>query len=160
MPVATRVARAEASRSSFPLVGAFVRPFLRTVAFVLHIRWKASDGTGTPGARSFVRASNRQAFATADRFTVVSEIMTVKEAEDAMPGLITRKRVHAPIPDLRHSSAAERIEAFTDIPHLAAETGVSEDRLRSDLESGRIAGVQLGDEWLSNVSAVRSVHRR
>jgi hypothetical protein len=160
MPVATRVARAEASRSSFPLVGAFVRPFLRTVAFVLHIRRNVIDGPGAAGAWSFVRASNRQAFGNADRYTVVSEIMTVKEAEDAMPGLITRKRVHAPIPDLRHSSSSERVEAFTDIPHLAAQTGVSEDRLRSDLESGRIAGVHLGDEWLSNVSAVRSVYRR
>lgn len=89
---------------------------------------------------------------------MVEKITTVKEAEDAMPGIATRKRVHAPMPDLRGARSSERPESFTDIPHLAGQTGIAQDRLRSDIEAGRIPGIQL-DDWVSTVSAVRSYYR-
>lgn len=82
MPVATRVARAEAPRGGVPLVGTLARRFLRTVAFVLHVRM--GRVTAMPQQRAHVTILDIPTYERGEPLELVSEIARetgVPEAE-------------------------------------------------------------------------------
>jgi hypothetical protein len=146
-----------AARRGPPLVQTLIRSLRQGVAVVVQVARSRAVRRGALRGWSFVRRQGRRAFVKTPGYTVLGDKAAVKEVERVMPVTTTRKRVHAATPDLRHARA-ERGEAFTDIPHLAAQTGFSEARIRKDLESGRIPGVRL-DDWVSTVSAVQTAYR-